>query len=155
MRIVIDTNVLISGIFFKGKERKLLEYWFNNKIETICTEEIFAEYSAVIKRFAEKRDKNNCSEIIHIIAKNCTFIKNIYTRQYSRDPDDDKFICCAVSGRADYIVSGDRDLLVLKKIDNLKIITASDFLRLYEKQSKKCLSLQVDEGNAAKGRIFS
>ncbi|MHB1665507.1 MAG: putative toxin-antitoxin system toxin component, PIN family [bacterium] len=131
MRIVIDTNILISGIFFQGKERNVLELWFNGKFDVICTEEIFEEYSEVIMRFTKKSSGNKHDESIGIIAKNCIFIKNVYNKKYSRDPDDDKFINCAMSGEAPYIVSGDKDLLVLKKIGDLEIITASNFLKSF------------------------
>ena len=131
MRIVIDTDILIPGIFFHGKERKVLELWFNGKFDVICTEEIFEEYSDVTMRFAEKSGGNKHEEIIGIIAKNCIFIKNVYNEKYSRDPDDDKFINCAMSGGAPYIVSGDKDLLVLKKIGDIEIIMVSDFLKFY------------------------
>ena len=128
MRIVLDTNILISGIFFRGKERDLLELWFRGKFDVICTEEIFEEYSEVLTRFIEKNGGNKHQKIISIIAKNCLFIKNVYNEKYSRDPDDDKFVNCAKSAGASYIVSGDKDLLVLKKIGDLEIITTSNFL---------------------------
>jgi putative PIN family toxin of toxin-antitoxin system len=131
VRIVLDTNILISGVFFRGKERDLLELWFSGKFDVICTEEIFEEYSEVLTRFTEKSGGNKHQKITDIIAKNCLFIKNVYNEKYSRDPDDDKFINCAISGGAKYIVSGDKDLLVLKKIGDLKIITASNFLKLF------------------------
>jgi len=131
VRIVIDTNILISGIFFKGKERDIIELWFNGKFDVVCTEEIFEEYSEVITRFAEKSGGNKHKEIIGIIAKNCIFIKNVYSEKYSRDPDDDKFINCGMSGGVPYIVSGDKDLLILKKIAGIEIITASDLLKFY------------------------
>ena len=129
MRIVIDTNILISGVFFRGKERDLLELWFSGKFNVICTEEIFEEYLEVLTRFTVKSGENKHQEITGIIAKNCLFIKNVYDEKYSRDPDDDKFINCAKSGGASYIVSGDKDLLVLKNIGDLEIITASNFLK--------------------------
>ena len=120
MRIILDTNILISGVFFRGKERDLIELWFSGK---------FDEYSEVLTRFTEKSGENKHQEIAGIIAKNCLFIKNVYNEKYSRDPDDDKFVNCAKSGGASYIVSGDKDLLVLKKIGDLEIITASNFLK--------------------------
>ena len=131
MRIVLDTNILISGVFFRGKERDLLELWFSGKFDVICTEEIFEEYSEVLTRFTEKSGGSKHQKITDIIAKNCLFIKNVYNEKYSRDPDDDKFINCAVSGGAKYIVSGDKDLLVLKKIGGLEIITAANFLKSF------------------------
>ena len=131
MRIVLDTNILISGVFFRGKERDLLKLWFSGKFDVICTEEIFEEYSEVLTRFTEKSGGNKHQKITNIIAKNCLFVKNVYNEKYSRDPDDDKFINCAVSGGAKHIVSGDKDLLVLKKIGDLEIITATNFLKSF------------------------
>ena len=131
MRIVLDTNILISGVFFRGKERNLLEIWFSGKFDVICTEEIFEEYSEVLTRFAKKSSGNKHQKITDIIAKNCLFIKNVYNEKYSRDPKDDKFINCAISGGEKYIVSGDKDLLVLKKIGGLEIITAPNFLKSF------------------------
>ena len=131
MRIVLDTNILISGVFFRGKERNLLEIWFSGKFDVICTEEIFEEYSEVLTRFTEKSGASKRQKITDIIAKNCLFIKNVYNGKYSRDPDDNIFINCAISGAAEYIVSGDKDLLVLKKIGGLEIITAANFLKSF------------------------
>ena len=48
-----------------------------------------------------------------------------------RDPEDDKFISCAIPGSADYIVSGDKDLFDLKKYKSIKIIKASDFIKMF------------------------
>ncbi len=64
MKIVIDTNVIISGIFFNGKARELLKECFDEKYEIICTEEILLEYIETMKKLTEKYDKNVGKEII-------------------------------------------------------------------------------------------
>ena len=58
MRIVLGTNILISGVFFRGKERDLLELWFSGKFDVTCTEEIFEEYSEALTRFTKKSGEN-------------------------------------------------------------------------------------------------
>lgn len=129
MKIIIDTNVIVSGIFFNGKPRDLLKECFDEKYEIVCTEEIFLEYIKTIEKLTEKYNKNIAKEMIPILLSNLTIIKNINNGKYSRDPDDDKFINCAKSADADYVITGDNDLLVLEIVDGIRIITVSDFLK--------------------------
>ena len=136
MRIVIDTNIIISGIFFGGNPRELLENCFSGKHHMICTEEIFIEYTETIERLTQKLSKNVGKEIEPLLVENLEFIENKYFDSYSRDPDDDKFINCARSGGIHYIVSGDKDLLVLEEISGIKIVGVADFLNIIEKKRK-------------------
>ncbi len=129
MKIITDTNVIVSGIFFNGKPRDLLKECFDGKYEIVCTEEIFLEYIKTIEKLTEKYNKNIAKEMIPILLSNLTIIKNINNGKYSRDPDDDKFINCAKSADADYVITGDNDLLVLEIVDGIRIITVSDFLK--------------------------
>ena len=133
MRVVADTNIIVSAIFFKGKPRKFLQEWFSNKFEVICSEEIYYEYIATIEKIAEKYKEEIKNEILPVLHDKLIFVKNRFNNKYSRDPDDDKFINCARSADAYYIVSGDKDLLVLEKIDKIKIVTVSEFLQILEK----------------------
>ena len=57
MRIIVDTNILISGIFFGGKPRELLQMCFSGKLQMVCTEEIFIEYMKTIDRLTERTGK--------------------------------------------------------------------------------------------------
>ena len=132
MRIVIDTNIIISGIFFGGKPRELLQKCFSGTLQMVCSEEIFIEYKETIERLTVKTGKNIGSEIEPLFIENLEFIENIYSDSYSRDPDDDKFINCARSGRIKYIVSGDKDLLVLDKINDVNIVGVAGFLDIIE-----------------------
>ena len=129
MKIVIDTNVIVSGIFFNGKPRELLRECFDGKYEVVCTEEIFLEYIETIEELTEKYNQNIGKEIIPILLNNLTIIENLNDGKYSRDPDDDKFINCAKSAGADCVITGDNDLLVLKIVDGIGLITVSDFLK--------------------------
>lgn len=131
MRIVVDTNILISGIFFGGKPRELLHMCFSERFQMVCTEDIFIVYMETIDRLTVKTGKDIKTEIEPILIENLEFIENRIFDTYSRDPDDDKFINCAMSGEIQYIVSGDKDLLVLKEINGIEIITAAEFLNLF------------------------
>ncbi len=132
MHIVVDTNIIISGIFFGGKPRKLLEKCFSGTHQMVCSEEIFVEYTEIIERLTKKTGKSIGKEIVPLLIENLEFIENKYSDTYSRDPDDDKFINCARSGRIRYIISGDNDLLVLEEISGIKIVGVSDFLEIIE-----------------------
>ena len=132
MRIVVDANVIASAIFFGGNPRELLRKCFSDEFEIVCTEDIFNEYIATIEKLTERYKKDSGTEIIPILAENLVFIQNTFYEQYSRDPDDDKFINCARSGKIVYLISGDKDLLALKKVEGVKIITVSEFLKEYK-----------------------
>ncbi|GMT43972.1 MAG: hypothetical protein IEMM0003_0791 [bacterium] len=93
------------------------------------TEEIFLEYIETIEELTEKYNQNIGKEIIPILLNNLTIIENLNDGKYSRDPDDDKFINCAKSAGADCVITGDSDLLVLKIVDGIGLITVSDFLK--------------------------
>ena len=67
MRIVVDTNVIISGIFFGGKPRELLEKCFAGKYQLVCTEEIFEEYILTIERLTAKTKSSIGEEIQPIL----------------------------------------------------------------------------------------
>ena len=134
MKIVVDTNVIVSGIFFNGKPRELLRECFNGKYEIICTKEIFLEYVETIEKLTKKYKQRAREEIIPILLDNITIIENIDDGKYSRDPDDDKFINCAKSSGAKYVITGDNDLLVLEKIGDIRLLTVADFLK--EKEDK-------------------
>lgn len=128
MKIVIDTNIIISGIFFGGKPRELLSQWFSGRCTVICTEDILREYIRTIEKLTAKTNHLVSESIVTTIVENLEMIENIIFDSYSRDPDDDKFINCAISGNAQYIVTGDKDLIVLDQIAGIEIIEICDFL---------------------------
>jgi putative PIN family toxin of toxin-antitoxin system len=128
MRAVIDTNVIVSAVFFKGNPRAILDKLSDNKFELICSQKIIEEYVRVIDYFAKKYDKELGNFSASFIIESATIIKVSHYGKYCRDPNDDKFINCARTANAKYIVSGDKDLLVLNKIEDIEIVTPKEFL---------------------------
>ncbi len=133
MRVVVDTNVYISAIFWGGKPRKILDWGRDNKVNILTSADIEEEIAEKLHgKFGLEED-----EIRQILADFSTFTKFVrisgQIRAVPDDPDDDKFIECAVSGKADYIVSGDRHLLQLKEYAGIKIMKVADFLSISEK----------------------
>jgi len=98
----------------------------------VCNEEIFIEYTETIERLTKKSGRNIGKEMEPLLIENLEFIENRYNDSYSRDPDDDKFINCARSGAIKFIISGDKDLLVLEKINAVNIVEVADFLEILE-----------------------
>jgi len=131
MRIVIDTNVLISGVFFGGFPRKVLVSAVERKITACATAEIVGEYEAVIAEMLAEKQGHLNRNILSPLIETLDIIEPVSEIKACRDPDDDKFIGCAKDARALYIVSGDKDLLVLKQYENIEIITAKEFCERY------------------------
>lgn len=131
MKIVIDTNVLISGVFFGGFPRKILSSVVEKRITACATTEIIDEYEEIIQEMIERKQGHINKGILAPLLNTMELIEPVSCVEISRDPDDDKFIECAKDAHALYIVSGDKDLLVLEHYENIQIVTAKDFCALY------------------------
>lgn len=131
MRVVLDTNILVSALYFGGTPKKVFKLWEDHKFELLVSLDIIEEYEEVLLRMHKKlkmQDETYVDRTIKSLTEDCVLIQPRHRKKYYRDPDDDKFIHCAQSGKAIYIVSGDSDLLDLDKIDDIEMITAREFL---------------------------
>lgn len=131
MRIVIDTNVLISGVFFGGFPRKILSAVVSQKITACATAEIINEYEDVVQEMIDRKQGHINRAILSPLIRVMEIIGPITHVEICRDPDDDKFLGCAKDSHALYIVSGDKDLLVIKEYEKIQIVTAKDFCEKY------------------------
>jgi len=131
MRVVIDTNVLASALFFGGLPKKLLELVFKNEIKAVATEEIISEYRKTDNKLMEKGRSRILDEELSDIFVFMEIIRPKSKVKICRDPDDDKFIACAIDGKCKYIVSGDKDLLEIKSFKNIEILTIREFMDGY------------------------
>lgn len=127
MKIVIDTNVLISGVFFGGFPRKILTSIVGQKITACATTEIINEYEEIVQEMIARKQGHIDKSILSPLIKVMEIITPISHIEICRDPDDNKFLECAKDSHALYIVSGDKDLLVIQKYENIQIVTAKDF----------------------------
>lgn len=129
-KVVIDTNIYISAIFWGGKPREVVDLGRDEKILIFTSSDIEREIVEKLRikfRLAEE-------EINQIISDFSTFTIPVKITNRIQaapdDPDDDKFIECAVSCKADFIVSGDKHLLKMKEYHGIKILRASEYLPL-------------------------
>ena len=127
MRIVIDTNVLISGVFFGGFPRKILSAVVEQKIIACATAEIINEYEEIVQEMVSRKQGHINKAILNPLIKAMEIIEPVTHVRICRDPDDNKFLECAKDSHAFYIVSGDKDLLVIEQYGNVQIVTAKDF----------------------------
>ena len=130
MKIVLDTNVLISGVFFGGFPRKILSAVVKNELTACATTEIVDEYEEIVQEMIERKQGHINRNLLSPLIRAMEIIESATQVKISRDPDDDKFLGCAKDAHALYIVSGDKDLLVLGKFEDIQIVTAKEF---YEK----------------------
>lgn len=133
MRIVIDTNVLASAVFFGGKPYQLLQYIMESRVNVVASKEIVDEYEEIVLRLKQKYPAFNTKIPLQDLLARFEIIRVSSEVHVSRDPDDDKFLSCAVDGKCLYIVSGDNDLLSIGSYEGIEILTVADFLNRLEK----------------------
>ncbi len=132
MRIVLDTNVFISGIFFSGPPSKILQAWRNSKIQIILSEEILEEYQRVAEELSSKFPSVGIEPIIEMLTiYGEVFETNKITVSICEDPDDNKFIECAIASNSKLIVSGDKHLLNISGFQEITVLKPRDFLDNY------------------------
>ena len=129
MRGIINTNVLISGIFFGGPPAKILEAWRGGELKLIVSPEILEEYFEVCARISVRNPDIDIAPILFLIARNSQVVESQpLAEQISRDVDDDKFIACAIASGTRTIISGDNDLLTASGYKKIKVVTPRDFV---------------------------
>ena len=137
-RLVVDTNIIVSGLITSGTPpAKILDAVHNKKITLLISDEVLSEYLRVLEYPHIRKYKKITDETIsHLTALfiNETERVEILTHiTKSPDPDDDKFLSLAVKGQADFIITGDKaDLLSLKEISGIKIITAREAVEKFK-----------------------
>ena len=133
-KVVLDTNILISSLLFKGTLSRIVDLWKDGKILPVISRETFHEFKTVLEYPKFKLTKGETKAIIEEEILPFFEIVEI-TNTVSgicKDPDDDKFIACALSASADFIVSGDKDLCDVVTHKSIKIISASHLLKIID-----------------------
>ncbi len=133
LKVVIDTNVFVSS-FFGGNPKKIIDLWKKGKIIIGLSQPIVEEYIFVLKKFGQKNEEN-LKELLKLFkyTYNSLFIANPPCLNIKiEDEDDKKFIECAVALDCEYIISGDKHLLNLKKYYNIQILSPAEFLKKAE-----------------------
>ena len=133
MKVVIDTNVFISS-FFGGNPRKIIDLWKKEKMTLCLSKDVLDEYMDVLQRVG-LRDENEIEELLSLFAKGFNILFTTKTpkiRAVKDDPDDDKFIECAVALKAEVIITGDKAFKRMGEYMGMKILTPQQFLKTYK-----------------------
>ena len=127
MKIVIDTNVVVSALFFGGKPQKLLHCAITGALEVFVSKEIIEEYNELVERISDKYSGRKENFSINEFISICRLVTPTRKIDVCRDRDDNKFLECAAEAKCLYVVSGDNDLLALKQFEDIEIITVAEF----------------------------
>ncbi len=142
MRAVLDTNVVISATLIRGgNEDRILRAWRRGRFDVVLSPAILEELGRAL--FYEKLQKfrwmsdEEVVALLHALAQGSAIVAGRLAIRASRDPDDDKFLAAAVEGEAEYLVTGDHDLLDLDPYGDVRILTPAAFLPILQKRRRK------------------
>jgi uncharacterized protein len=129
VRAILDTNIFISGIFFSGPPARILEAWRDGKIQIVVSEAILEEYRAVGMRLAVDFRGADIEPFLNLVSLTARLYRApALPSQICDDPDDDKFIACALASGTKLVVTGDKSLLKVSGYRGIKILTAREFI---------------------------
>lgn len=130
IRVVLDTNVIVSALILRGTTNQLVDFWKKKRFKIILSKTIFNEYLRV---FTYLKFKLTAEEIKLMLHQDLLpFTEPVRVKEEPKiiraDPSDDKFLACAKEGKADFLVSGDPHLLNLKQYEKIPIVSVATFL---------------------------
>jgi len=129
MKTVLDTNVFISGVFFKGPPYQILKAWREGRIRLLISDEIFVEYQRVGELLSNDYPKVDLGPFLELLAINTEFVMpKKLQNPVCEDPDDDKFLACAIAGKSKIIISGDKHLLKVSGYKGIKVLKPRKFV---------------------------
>jgi putative PIN family toxin of toxin-antitoxin system len=137
MNVVLDTNTVISGLFWKGAPRQILDLARSGSITLFTSPELLAELADVIgrKKFVQRMVQAQVT-VNELVFGYAALERAIHPAKIKpvilADPDDDKVLACAIAAKATLIVSGDGHLLDLKEYKTIKIIPVNELLMQFK-----------------------
>ncbi len=131
MRVVTDTNVLVSAIFWEGNESKIVELIEEGELELITSVQILDELKKVLSYEKFELEERKVNEHVDYYLFLAELVSPNEEMDFIRDdPSDNKFLECAREGKADYLVSGDHHLLDLEDFKEIEIVSAGELLQI-------------------------
>jgi uncharacterized protein len=135
VKVILDTNVFISGVFFSGPPYQILNAWRNGKIQLVISQQILSEYRRVGEVFADKFPSVDLQPILDLVTIEAElYDAKDFSEPVCSDPDDDKFLACAIASGSRIIVSGDKHLIKVSGFEGIEVLKPSEFV-------KRCLQI--------------
>ena len=129
MKVVIDTNVFVSGVFFSGPPYQILRAWRDDKVQLVVSKEILKEYRRVGKKLVGQFTGVEFTPILELIdARGRLIVAPSLPEFVCDDPDDDMFLACALADNCKVIISGDKHLLRVSGYHGIKVFRPRRFV---------------------------
>jgi uncharacterized protein len=127
---------VISGVFFSGPPHQILNAWRDGKIQLVISQEIFREYCRVGEIIAEELPSINLQPILDLVIIEAElYDAKGFAEPICSDPDDDKFLACAIASGNRIIVSGDKHLIKVSGFQGIEILRPHEFIKRYLQKS--------------------
>jgi putative PIN family toxin of toxin-antitoxin system len=132
LKVVMDTNVFVSGVYFSGPPYQILQAWQSGEFELVMSQEILDEYRRVGEILAEEHPKIDLNPILNFVIEHAKVYKPAKLKApICEDPDDDKFFACALASGSKVIVSGDKHLLKVSGYEEIEVLKPREFVDRY------------------------
>lgn len=132
MRVILDTNVFVSGVFFTGPPDQILKAWHDGKLQMVISPEILEEYQRVAAVLGEQFPLIDLGQILELVTIKAEMVQvKSLPEPVCVDPDDDKFLACALASKSKIIVSGDKHLLHVSGYREIRVLKPREFVDEY------------------------
>lgn len=138
MKVVLDANVFVSALLTqRGNAKQILDYWQENKFELLTSPDILDEWGRVLRYphlvQIHQKSEADIQRLLKLVGKQATLIEPTETLSVSNDESDNRYIECAVTGGANYLVTGNKKhLLPIGEYQGIKIVSPAVFLALVQ-----------------------
>ena len=128
MRVVLDTDVFISS-FFGGNPRAVIDLWKTGRLTLCLSQDVLDDYIEALRRLDLDRAPE-LDELLTLLATGAHILFTIRTPEVRvvADPDDDRFIACALALKAACVVTGEKALLDVSRYEGIEVVTPRAFL---------------------------
>jgi putative PIN family toxin of toxin-antitoxin system len=125
-------DVFISGVFFGGSPYQILKAWQSGEFELVISQDILEEYARVGEIMAEEHPKIDLSHTLRFLVEHATIYRAVELKEsVCEDPDDDKFLACALASGSTIIISGDKHLLNVSGYEGIEVLKPRQFVDRY------------------------
>jgi len=137
VRITLDTNIMVASTFWAGAPDRIMRLVEDEKVDLVLSEDIIGELLGVLEYEELKKKAKDKGLVMRRSVEKIVSVSEVINPQrrlfvIKEDPDDDKFIECAVEGDAEYLISRDKHLLKLKKYKKIRIVKPEEFLKSFK-----------------------